>query len=140
MEVRNFEIEDYEQVQSIWKSSEGVGLDADVDSRDRIAMYLQRNPGLSFVATEKKQVVGAVLCGHDGRRGYLHHLAVAQKLRGQGVGALLVDKTLGKLRAIGIRRCHIFVYAENDGGIDFWKRIGWDERSDLKINSKEITF
>jgi len=140
MEVREFEVEDYEQVQSIWKSSDGVGLDADVDSRDRIAMYLQRNPGLSFVATEKKQVVGAVLCGHDGRRGYLHHLAVTEKLRGQGVGALLVDKTLSKLRAIGIRRCHIFVYAENDGGIDFWKRIGWNERSDLKINSKEITF
>jgi len=81
MEIKELTIKNCEEVLSLWQSTEGVGLDRDVDTKERIGIYLQRNPGLSFAAFEKGKVLGAVLCGHDGRRGYLHHLTVAEAHR-----------------------------------------------------------
>jgi len=92
MEIKELTIKNCEEVLSLWQSTEGVGLDRDVDTKERIGIYLQRNPGLSFAAFEKGKVLGAVLCGHDGRRGYLHHLTVAEAHRNEGIGTALVDK------------------------------------------------
>jgi len=139
MEIREFEIKNYEEVLDLWESSEGVDLDKDIDTRDRTAMYLQRNPGLSFLAWKNNKIVGAVLCGHDGRRGYLHHLAVEKDSRDKGIGAALVEKSLNRLRSMGIGKCHLFVSDNNVDGKDFWERVGWEERSELKIRSKGIT-
>jgi N-acetylglutamate synthase len=138
MEIRELTIKNYEEVLSLWQSTEGVGLDKDSDTKERIGIYLQRNPGLSFAAFEKGKVIGAVLCGHDGRRGYLHHLTVAEAHRNKGIGNALVDKVISKLRMLGIRKCNIFVFANNPGGQEFWKKNGWIERTDLKVMSKSI--
>ncbi|MGA1979800.1 MAG: GNAT family N-acetyltransferase [Sedimentisphaerales bacterium] len=139
MEIIELTIKNYEEVLSLWQSTEGVGLDKDSDTKERIGIYLQRNPGLSFAAFEKGKVIGAVLCGHDGRRGYLHHLTVAEAHRNKGNGTALVDKVISKLRMLGIRKCNIFVFADNAGGQEFWKRNGWTERTDLKVMSKSIS-
>jgi N-acetylglutamate synthase len=125
--------EDYDEVVALWQASEGIGLHEDVDSRQSIAAYLHRNPGTSHVARHAGRIVGAVLCGHDGRRGYLHHLAVAAPWRRQGVGQALVEACLLKLAAAGIPKCNIFLFADNEQGEAFWKNAGWNERADLKV-------
>ena len=100
--------------------------------------YLARNPGLSFVAVQGCKIIGAVLCGHDGRRGYLHHLAVAQGHRRNGIGTALVDKALDALRTKGIRKCHGFILDQNRAALEFWQSIGWAKGEDLKVISKSI--
>lgn len=127
----------YDDVLALWQASEGVGLSS-ADSRDNIAAYLQRNPGMSFVAIADGRVVGAVLAGHDGRRGYIHHLAVDQRFRRQGLGRQLVTRCLSALRWAGIEKCHLFIVNDNAGGTAFWESLGWQRRADIGIMSKSI--
>ena len=130
--------EDYDEVFALWRASEGIGL-SEADSAEGIAGYLVRNPGLSFVARDGETLVGAVLCGHDGRRGYLHHLAVSPASRGRGIGRALVAECLARLRQQGIQRCHLFVFRENRDALAFWQRIGWRTRADLTMMSRDTT-
>ncbi|KKK77844.1 hypothetical protein LCGC14_2849520, partial [marine sediment metagenome] len=92
-------------------------------------------PGLSFVARDADRVVGAVLCGQDGRRGYLHHLTVAPSHRGGGLGRTLCGRCLDALRVVGIEKCHVFVFADNHDAIAFWRAAGWQRRTDLVMFS-----
>jgi len=124
--------EHYDEMIELWNRIEGVGL-SDADSRDGVIAYLIRNPGLSLVATDKGMIIGAVLCGHDGRRGYLHHLAVVPERRGEGIGKALVSECLSRLGRLGIRKCNAFVFADNDDGLGFWKSAGWAQRADLTV-------
>jgi N-acetylglutamate synthase len=134
--VREMTIADYEAVRALWLASDGVVLrDAD-DGREAIARYLARNPGLSFVAERGGAVVGAVLCGSDGRRGFRHHMAVARGARRSGVGRALCDRALGTLAAQGIPKCHLMVLARNEAAQAFWREVGWAERDDLVLMSK----
>jgi N-acetylglutamate synthase len=129
---------DYEPVIQLWEGSEGVGMSG-ADEEPNIRAYLERNPGLSFVAKDQEgAIAAAVLAGHDGRRGFLHHLAVAQPHRRKGLGRSLVGRCLAQLQKIGIQKCHGFIFADNDGGLEFWKAMGWNERLDLKIISREL--
>jgi ribosomal protein S18 acetylase RimI-like enzyme len=130
--LRVFCLEDYDAVVALWRRSEGVGLN-EYDTRPAIAAYLRRNPRLSFVAEKKGRVIGAVLCGHDGRRGYLHHLAVSKRHRQRGIGRQLVNACLAKLRKLGIQKCTIFLFASNVAGRKFWQQIGWSSRSDIQL-------
>jgi putative acetyltransferase len=130
--IRAFRISDYDRVHTIWIDAEGVGLN-ESDNRKAIGLYLKRNPGLSQVAVSGNRVVGIVLCGHDGRRGYLHHLAVTRKWRRRGIRRALVATCLAGLRKEGIPKCNLFVYATNKPGKTFWRRLGWDVRSDLRL-------
>jgi len=93
---------------------------------------------MSFVATANGVAVGAVLAGHDGRRAYIHHLAVHPDCRRQGIGRRLVQSCLEVLRATGIRKAHIFIFNENSDGIAFWESVGWTPRSDIEVISKTI--
>ena len=120
-----------------WGNIPGVGL-SDADTLPGLSSYLDRNPGLSFVVRHEGKIVGAVLCGHEGRRGYLHHLAVAAEHRRQGIGKTLVEQCLSKLGALGIQKCNIFVYCDNHDGSGFWQRSGWLDRSDLKVMQRPI--
>lgn len=137
VEISSFTMADYDEVFALWQSTPGVGL-SDADSREKIASYLARNPGLSFVARADGLLAGAVLCGTDGRRGYLHHLAVAAQFRRQGIGETLVDCCLRGLKDLDCLKCHIFVYDGNIEGRAFWERVGWKLRTDLVIMSKDI--
>jgi ribosomal protein S18 acetylase RimI-like enzyme len=135
MVIREMTIRDYDEVVGLWQSSEGVGL-SDADSREGVARFLKRNPGLSFVAREGEHLVGVVLCGHDGRRGYIHHLAVSKSHRRQGLGRALVERCLSALGQDGIGKCHLFVFAANGDAIAFWKNVGWTERVELIMMSQ----
>ncbi len=128
---------DYAEALALWQATPGVGLSS-ADQPERIQAYLERNPGLSFVARAGGELIGAVLCGHDGRRGYLHHLAVRPDWRGKGVGRELMRRCLDGLAKAGIDRCHIFVYHDNEQGRRFWLRQGWKERLDLEIMAMDL--
>ncbi len=130
-------IADYDEVIALWQSTPGIGL-SDADSREGIQRYLESNPRMSFVARSGGKLVGAALCGHDGRRGYLHHLAVHPDHRKSGTGRLLSERCLTALKNEGITRCHIFVYANNTVGLAFWNKLGWYERTEMKLMSFDI--
>jgi len=121
---------DYSQAMALWQASEGV---RSAETREEILFYLDRNPGLSVVAEEDGRVVGAVLGGHDGRRGYFYHLAVAESHRRRGIGREMIERSLARLTKLGIRRASVFVMRENDLGREFWLRRGWRERIDLTL-------
>jgi len=135
--IQEMNIEDYESVYSLWGRVEGLGL-SDADSKEGIKRFLARNPGLSFIAMDGTQIVGAALCGHDGRRGYIHHLAVAQSHRKQGIGKSLVGRCMYALMRIGIAKCHLFVYGDNREAIQFWNKVGWTERVELMMMSQQL--
>ena len=133
--IAEFAIEVYEQVYRLWDACDGIGSSS-ADSRTGIQTYLERNPGLSFIAYDQQTVVGSILSGHDGRRGYIHHLAVNPDYRRQGIGRLLVDKSLAALQSYGIQKCHLFIFNNNTGGIEFWESVGWTYRRDIAVVSK----
>ncbi len=130
--VRAFCIEDYRAVIALWRRTEGVGLN-ESDTRRAIAAYLRHNPRMSFVAERDGRIIGAVLCGHDGRRGYLHHLAVAKRYRHRGIGRQLVNACLAKLRKADIPKCNILIFADNAAGMKFWAHTGWKLRTELQV-------
>ena len=136
-QIQPMVIEDYDKVLELWRSAGGVGLN-ESDTRANIAAYLTRNPGMSFVARHGGKLVGAVLCGHDGRRGYLHHLAVAKAHRRLGLGRRLVQNCFDQLAAARILKCTIFLFADNDDGRSFWTRTGWAMRDDLQMLQKVL--
>lgn len=135
--IRHMTEDDYDAVYALWKSTPGIGL-SEADERRNIASFLAQNRGLSFVAEADGRLAGAVLGSCDGRRGYLHHLAVAPVCRRSGVGTALVERSLEALRGRGVRRCHIFVMADNAEGQRFWGRVGWFRRDDLLVMSKDL--
>ena len=130
--LRGMRLEDYPEVVALWKRTEGVGLN-ESDNLESIAFFLERNPGLSQVIEFDGEVAGAVLCGQDGRRGYLHHLAVATAHRGRGLGKQLVDACLKNLSELKILKCNIFLYASHAPGKSFWEHQGWAVRPDLHV-------
>jgi N-acetylglutamate synthase len=136
--VEPMTLADFDAVLRLWQATEGVGLN-ESDRRDNIALFLQRNPGLSRVVRDAGQVVGAVLCGHDGRRGYLHHLAVAVTHRKRGLGKQLVDTCLADLARLGIAKCNIFLFADHAAGEMFWQHNGWSKRVDLQVMQKSLS-
>ena len=134
VEVVPFEPPDYEQVIALWGATEGLTL-REVDSREPVLAYIRRNPGLSFVAREESVIVGAVLAGTDGRRGYLQHLAVARPYRGRGIGRTLAERVVEALSSMGVAKCHLMVRRENEAAKAFWEHLGWTVRDDISVMS-----
>lgn len=137
IQIQKFNIEDYENVYALWEKCDGIGL-SNADTKESIERYLNRNQGMSFVAKEEGTLVGAILAGHDGRRGYIHHLAVNKNARRRGIGMRLVEESFAVLSGESIEKCHIFVFRDNLRATDFWVNKGWNVRMDLNIISKEI--
>jgi ribosomal protein S18 acetylase RimI-like enzyme len=134
-ELRAICDDDYEAAMALWNRAPGVRTG---ESREDFARILQRNPGLGSVATVDGAMAGAVLACHDGRRGYLYHLAVAEPYRNQGMARAMVERSLAGLAAEGIARCSIHLIVDNESGAAFWQKIGWRERVDLRIMAKDL--
>lgn len=130
--IKPMTIEHYSQALNLWRTTTGVGVN-DRDDAQSIADFLARNPGASQAAISEDLVLGTVLAGTDGRRGYLHHLAVAEAARGQGIGHRLVGAALQVLASWGIRRSHIMVFKDNEIGQQWWENQGWNRRDDLVL-------
>jgi ribosomal protein S18 acetylase RimI-like enzyme len=132
--IRIFTSEDYDAARHLWETTPGVGV-SDADSRAGIDMFLQRNPGFSFVALVEGRLVGTILVGHDGRRGHIHHLAVEVNSQGRGLARKLVNAGLEKLVEAGIQKCHLLVFHDNESGQAFWRLVGAEERPALALYS-----
>lgn len=139
MELSLFTMDDYDAVFALWQNTPGMGLNSIDDSRDGIARYLQRNPTTCFVAKEGNTLAGIILSGHDGRRGFIYHLAVAANFQQHGVGRLLVERAVEALKAEGIAKVALVVMAKNELGNIFWDAIGFKDRKDLVYRDKVIT-
>jgi len=137
MRVSRLTIEDFEKASVLWKETPGIGS-ACVESKERLTSFLRRNPNLSFKLSDSDAIVGTVLCGHDGTRGYLHHLALAAAYRGQGMGKMMVDRSLEGLRRLGISRCHFFIDSHNGESDELWKTLNWNEQREVKVYSHDI--
>lgn len=136
--TREFVIDDYDGALALWIAEEqGIEV-CEGDSREEIAEYLRRNPGLSRVAEADGKIVGAVLCGHDGRRGWIYHLAVSPAYRGRGIGKLLIDDCVRGLTEAGLKRAIILVAGDNPSGREFWLRSGWEEITGAIPMTREI--
>lgn len=137
-DIRVMTIADYDQVYDLWMNTPGMGLNSTDDSREGIERYLKRNPTSSFVAECNGAIVGVILSGHDGRRGYIHHTAVLPSYRNQGIAKKLVECAISALDAEGINKAALVVFKKNEIGNGFWESIGFAKREDLVYRNKNI--
>ena len=137
LEITGFSPDDYEEAIVLWKRCEGIGL-SDADEREPLTSFLMKNPGLNFIARENGSLVGTCLCGSDGRRGYLYHLAVDPARRREGIGRILAHRALEALALQGIQKCHIMVFGANELGLTFWKNEGWVTRPEIVLMSHNV--
>lgn len=138
-QIRTMTLNDYNSVYQLWISAKGMGLNSIDDSEEGISKYLKRNPDTCFIAEIKGKIIGAILAGHDGRRGYIHHTAVLESYRGQGIGKILLHHTLTQLNNKGIIKVGLVVFKNNKNGNAFWKQCRFDERTDLIYRDTIIT-
>ena len=144
MIVRTMTIEDYQGVHDLWMTIKGFAIRSIDDSREGVERFLKRNPVTSVVAEENGEIVGSILCGHDGRRGCLYHVCVREDCRMRGIGKSMVVRCMEELEKEKISKVSLIAFTENDIGNAFWKEIGWTKREDLNyydftLNEKNIT-
>ena len=141
--IRAMEIEDYDQVRSLWMTIRGFGIRALDDSREDVTRFIRRNPTTSVVARADGRIVGSILCGSDGRQGALYHVCVAREYRRRRIGTRMVGYCMARLREMGINKVSLIAFASNDVGNAFWRQIGW-KKCDVNyyefiLNEKNIT-
>lgn len=134
MNIRPMTVDDYDEVFAMWQITSKRAL-SKADERDQIARYLKRNEGMSQVAVIDGKIVGTVLAGHDGRRGFIHHMAVLPQYRRRHIGHQLAERAIACIAADGIDKTHIFCYQNNETGQDFWRDFGFEKRDDVYVFS-----
>ena len=137
--IRVMNTEDYDRVYALWMSCKNMGFNNLDDSRQGIEKYLKRNPSTCFVAEQDDAIVGVILAGHDGRRGFIHHMAVAEDCRRQGIATDLLDQALAALKEEGINKAALLVFNRNEAGNAFWERQGFTARDDVTYRNKTLT-
>lgn len=142
--LRVMTIDDYDQVYALWKQIHGFGIRSVDDSREGIDRFLKRNPTTSVVAVDDGKIIGAILCGHDGRRGCLYHVCVDENYRMRGIGKSMVVFAMEALKKEKINKVSLIAFTKNDIGNAFWNEIGWTKRMDLNyydftLNEANIT-
>ena len=138
MEIRKMTISDYDAVYDLWMSCKNMGFNDVDDSRDGIERFLRRNPSTNFVAVDEGRIVGVILGGQDGRRGFIHHAAVAGTHRRQGLGTRLVQACLEAMKAEQISKVALLVFKYNDDGNAFWEKKGFTVREDLNYRNMAL--
>ena len=139
MQIHKMTIDDYDDVYCLWINTPGMGLNNLYDSRQGIDNFLKRNPNSCFVAMENAKLIGVILSGHDGRRGFIYHTAVDVSQRNNGVGRKLVEAALNALQEEGINKVAFVVFKKNEIGNAFWEKLGFGERTDLVYRNKGIS-
>ncbi len=141
--IREMKIEDYDKIYTLWMSMKGFAMRSIDDSEEGVRRFLERNPHTSVVASQDGKIVGAILCGHDGRRGCLYHVCVHRDYRRKGIGTAMVVFAMEALKREKISKVSLIAFTVNDIGNAFWKKIGWTKREDLNyydftLNEKNI--
>ena len=142
--LRVMQMEDYQNVYNLWMTIDGFGIRSIDDSYEGVARFIKRNPTTSVVAEVDGKIVGAILCGHDGRRGCLYHVCVHRYYRKHGIGKAMVVFCMKALQAEGINKVSLIAFKSNSVGTQFWKGAGWTFREDLNyydftLNEENIT-
>ena len=142
--VRAMTEEDYDQVYRLWRTIKGFGIRSMDDSKEGVARFLRRNPTTSMVAEANGELVGSILCGHDGRRGCFYHVCVREDYRHQGIGKEMAVCAMRALQKEQINKVCLIAFKKNEVGNSFWKSVGWTFREDLNyydfvLNEKNIT-
>ncbi|MBK96164.1 MAG: GNAT family N-acetyltransferase [Planctomycetaceae bacterium] len=127
-QLRPLTIADFEQVTSLWRRTDGL---SQLESAEELDRFLERNPNCSIVAEDDGTLLGAILCGHDGRRGYMYHAAVTVLARGRGVGRAMVEHCLAHLKSLAIQRVTLFTLDDHCPAKEFWKHLGFRHRDDI---------
>ena len=135
MQIRKMTIQDYEKVYELWMSCKNMGFNDIDDSKEGIARFLERNPNTSFVALENENLVGIILGGHDGRRGYIYHLSVNENYRKNGIGSSLVKNCLEAFKQENISKVALLVFKYNEAGNSFWEKQGFVLREDINYRN-----
>ncbi len=138
MNIRKMTIDDYDKVYALWLSCKGMGLNNLDDSREGIDRFLKRNPDTCFIAEDDGELIGAIMVGNDGRRGYIYHTAVHPEHRRKGIAKLLVETALKALKELGINKAALVVFERNEDGNAFWENIGFTARSDLVYRNRAM--
>lgn len=136
--IRIMTIEDYDGIYDLWINTKGMGLNSLDDTKDGIARFLKRNPKTNFVACDDGKIVGTILVGHDGRRGYIYHTAVLEAYRNRGIARKLVDSAIDALDKEGINKTALVVFGRNKVGNEFWEKMGFTVRTDIVYRNKNI--
>ena len=135
MQIRKMTIADYEKVYALWMSCKNMGFNDIDDSKEGISRFLERNPNTSFVAMENDELLGIILGGHDGRRGYIYHMSVAENHRKKGIGSSLVEKCLESFKNEKISKVALLVFKYNENGNSFWEKQGFILREDVNYRN-----
>ena len=135
MQIRTMTIHDYEKVYALWMSCKNMGFNDIDDSKEGISRFLERNPNTSFVAIENDELLGIILGGHDGRRGYIYHMSVAENHRKKGIGSALVKKCLESFKNEKISKVALLVFKYNENGNSFWEKQGFILREDVNYRN-----
>ncbi|MCR4997970.1 MAG: GNAT family N-acetyltransferase [Butyrivibrio sp.] len=138
MRIRLMTIDDYEKVYELWMSCAGMGLNNLDDSKEGVEQFLNRNPETCFVAEIENVIVGVIIVGNDGRRGYIYHTAVNPLYRKQGIAKTLVKAAMNALQKSGINKVALVVFDRNETGNDFWEKMGFTVRNDLIYRNKAL--
>ena len=138
VKIRVMNMEDYDKVYVLWMSCKNMGFNNLDDSREGIEKYLKRNPLTCFIAEKGEAIVGVILSGHDGRRGFIHHMAVAEDHRHQGIASALLEHALSALKAEGINKVALLVFNRNEAGNAFWEAKGFTARTDVTYRNKAL--
>ncbi len=138
MNIRVMTAADYEKVYALWMSCRNMGFNNIDDSAEGIERFLARNPRTSFTAEEDGRIIGAVLCGHDGRRGYIYHMSVAEDHRRQGIASELLRRCLAALKEEGIHKAALLVFKRNEAGNAFWDSQEFTVREDVSYRNRAL--
>ena len=138
MTIRKMITDDYDSVYSLWINTPGMGLNTTDDSREGIAKYLARNPDTCFVAENGGEIIGVILSGHDGRRGFIYHTAVKISERNNGIGRALVESAITALKNEGVTKVALVAFTKNEIGNTFWENLGFSARTDLTYRTQNI--
>jgi len=136
MNIRQMLITDYEGIYQLWTNTPGIGLNNLDDSKRGIEKYLKRNANTCFVAERDGTIIGVILSGHDGRRGFIYHTSVAAAERNKGIATDLVKYAMIALKEEGINKVALVAFSKNEVGNAFWEKQGFTVRSDLTYRNK----
>ena len=143
--IRTMSLKDYDGLRALWMTIHGFAIRSLDDSREGVEQFLKRNPNTSVVAvSDTGEIVGGILCGHDGRRGCLYHVCVREDYRRHGIGKAMVVFCMNALKDEHINKVSLIAFTSNDVGNAFWNQIGWTKRLDLNyydftLNEENIT-
>ena len=139
IKIEHLTFSDYEKVFSFWNSCDGLNMHHDYsETPEGFSYFLDRNPGFCFLARDGEKIIGAVLGSHDGRRGFINHMAVSNEYRNKGIGRILVHNVIESLKSIGIKKILIFVLKSSPDAQAFWKHMGFSKEDIIDTHSLKL--